>query len=50
MREHTAPDLFGYRPHWAKRLTPAPLLPISREEMDALGWDQCDVILVTGDA
>ena len=23
---------------------------MSRAEMDALGWDQCDVILVTGDA
>ncbi len=45
-----APDLFGYRKYWAKRLTPAPLLPMSREEMDALGWDQCDIILVTGDA
>ncbi len=29
---------------------PAPLLPMSRQEMDALGWDSCDVILVTGDA
>jgi len=46
----TAPDLFGYRKFWAHRLTPAPFLPMSREEMDALGWDQCDVILVTGDA
>jgi uncharacterized radical SAM protein YgiQ len=45
-----APDLFGYRKFWAHRLTPAPVLPMSREEMDALGWDQCDVILVTGDA
>jgi uncharacterized radical SAM protein YgiQ len=45
-----APDLFGYRKYWAHRLTPAPLLPMSREEMDLLGWDQCDVILVTGDA
>jgi uncharacterized radical SAM protein YgiQ len=45
-----APDLFGYRKFWAHRLTPAPFLPMSREEMDALGWDQCDVILVTGDA
>jgi uncharacterized radical SAM protein YgiQ len=45
-----APDLFGYRKYWAHRLTPAPFLPMSREEMDALGWDQCDVILVTGDA
>lgn len=28
----------------------APFLPMSRKEMEALGWDQCDVILVTGDA
>jgi uncharacterized radical SAM protein YgiQ len=46
----TAPDLFGYRKYWAHRLTPAPFLPMSRAEMDALGWDQCDVIIVTGDA
>jgi uncharacterized radical SAM protein YgiQ len=45
-----APNLFGYRKYWAHRLTPAPVLPMSREEMDVLGWDQCDVILVTGDA
>ncbi len=29
---------------------PAPELPISQAEMDALGWDQCDIIIVTGDA
>ncbi len=28
----------------------APFLPMSRAEMDALGWGACDVILVTGDA
>lgn len=28
----------------------APFLPMSRAEMDALGWDECDIILVTGDA
>ncbi len=28
----------------------APFLPVSRAEMAALGWDACDVILVTGDA
>ncbi len=28
----------------------APFLPMSRAEMEALGWEQCDVILVTGDA
>lgn len=25
-------------------------LPTTRAEMDALGWDQCDIILVSGDA
>jgi len=29
---------------------PARFLPTSRAEMDALGWDECDVIIVTGDA
>ena len=29
---------------------PAPFLPMSRAEMDKLGWDECDIILVTGDA
>ncbi|KAB2317843.1 YgiQ family radical SAM protein [Betaproteobacteria bacterium SCN1] len=42
--------LFAYRKHWAARLGTAPFLPTSRAEMDALGWDACDVILVTGDA
>ena len=42
--------LFGYRKFWAHRLGPAPFLPTSRAEMDALGWEQCDVVLVTGDA
>jgi uncharacterized radical SAM protein YgiQ len=40
----------GYRKFWAHKLTPAPVLPTSREEMDLLGWDSCDVIVVTGDA
>src|SRR5277367_2915283 len=29
---------------------PAPFLPMSRAEMTALGWQQCDIIIVTGDA
>jgi uncharacterized radical SAM protein YgiQ len=45
-----ARDLFSYRKYWAHRLGPAPFLPMSRAEMDELGWDACDVILVTGDA
>src|SRR5947199_9408422 len=42
--------LFSYRKHWAHRFGTAPFLPMSRAEMDTLGWDSCDVILVTGDA
>ena len=42
--------LFGYRKFWAHRFGPAPFLPMSRAEMDALGWDSCDIILITGDA
>ena len=28
----------------------APFLPMSHAEMTALGWDACDIVLVTGDA
>ncbi len=42
--------LFGRRKYWAHRFGTAPFLPMTRAEMDALGWDSCDVILVTGDA
>jgi uncharacterized radical SAM protein YgiQ len=45
-----AKPLTAYRPFWAKRLGRAPFLPMSRAEMDVLGWDSCDVIVVTGDA
>jgi len=45
-----APELFSYRKFWAHRFGVAPQLPMSREEMDDLGWDCCDIILVTGDA
>ncbi len=46
----SAPDLFSYRKYWASRLLPSPVLPMSRAEMDELGWDECDIIIVTGDA
>ncbi len=44
-----AKPLQTYRPYWAKRFGTAPMLPMSRAEMEALGWDSCDIILVTGD-
>ena len=43
-------DLFSYPKYWAECYGTAPFLPMSRAEMDALGWDSCDVILVVGDA
>ncbi len=47
----TAPvALFDYDKYWASCFEPAPFLPMSREEMDQLGWDSCDFILVCGDA
>ena len=46
----TARDITGYRKYWAERFGSAPFLPMSRAEMDLLGWDSCDVIIITGDA
>jgi uncharacterized radical SAM protein YgiQ len=45
-----AKPLTSYRKYWAQRFGAAPFLPMSRAEMGALGWDACDIILVTGDA
>ena len=46
----TAPPLFSHRKYWAECYGTAPFLPMSRAEMDELGWDSCDIIIVTGDA
>jgi uncharacterized radical SAM protein YgiQ len=45
-----AKPLTSYRKFWAARFGTAPILPMSRAEMDVLGWDSCDIVLVTGDA
>ena len=42
-----APALFSYRKYWAHIFGTATQLPMSRVEMDDLGWDSCDIILVT---
>src|SRR5690606_32989797 len=44
------PKTLDSYPRYRPELAPAPFLPMSRAEMDALGCDCCDVILVTGDA
>ena len=45
-----AKPITSYRKYWAHRFGSAKFLPTSRAEMDALGWDSCDIIIVTGDA
>ena len=46
----TAAPLFSSQNAQVAGTKPATFLPTSRAEMDALGWEQCDVIIVTGDA
>ena len=45
-----ARPLNQYPLYWAECFGTAPMLPMSRAEMDQLGWDSCDIIIVTGDA
>jgi uncharacterized radical SAM protein YgiQ len=45
-----ARPLNQYPLYWAECFGHAPLLPMSRAEMEELGWDSCDIIIVTGDA
>ena len=45
-----AKPLTSYRKYWAARFGTAKFLPTSRLEMDTLGWDSCDIIILTGDA
>ncbi|WP_166267954.1 YgiQ family radical SAM protein [Marinobacter caseinilyticus] len=46
----SAKPLFDHPKYWAECFGPSPFLPMCREEMDQLGWDACDIIIVTGDA
>jgi uncharacterized radical SAM protein YgiQ len=50
MMSAPATALYDYNNYWAECFGTAPELPMSRAEMDALGWDSCDIIIVTGDA
>ncbi|MEM7279063.1 MAG: YgiQ family radical SAM protein [Pseudomonadota bacterium] len=42
--------LYEHPRYWAECYDKAPFLPMSRAEMDVLGWDCCDIIIVCGDA
>ena len=48
---HAAPQLQSWLPPATVGKRPAaPFLPMSRAEMAQLGWDECDIVIVTGDA
>jgi uncharacterized radical SAM protein YgiQ len=49
-RGQSAKPITTYRKYWAARFGTARFLPMSRAEMERLGWDSCDIVLVTGDA
>jgi uncharacterized radical SAM protein YgiQ len=42
--------LFSYPKYWAECYGRSPFLPMTRKEMEELGWDSCDIIIVSGDA
>ena len=50
MNQAQSQTLFEHPKYWAECYGTAPFLPMSRQEMDVLGWDSCDIIIVTGDA
>ncbi len=44
-------SILSYPKFWAAaHETPAYQLPMCKADMDKLGWDSCDIVLVTGDA
>ena len=43
-------DIFSACNNKGKKQEHAPVLPMSKEEMKKLGWESCDIIIVTGDA
>jgi len=50
MMPKAATNLFAYPKYWAECYGRAKFLPMSRQEMDQLGWDSCDIIIISGDA
>lgn len=50
MQKIQAKNIFDYPKYWAIDYGVSKFLPTSRKEMDALGWDSCDIILISGDA
>ena len=47
---HEPQKLYSYPKYWAECFGTAPYLPMSKIELEELGWDSCDIIIVTADA
>ena len=47
---HSAKNIFSYKKYWASRFGASRELPMTQAQMTERGWDECDIILVTGDA
>ncbi len=43
-------NILHYPKYWAECYGVSNFLPRTKNEMDKLGWDSCDIIIVTGDA
>ncbi|MDG2421729.1 MAG: YgiQ family radical SAM protein [Gammaproteobacteria bacterium] len=48
--DQSPPQLYSYPKYWAECFGTAPFLPMTKIEMNELGWDSCDIIIVTADA
>lgn len=48
--KHRLPSVMVQSQHRAENQTPNGFLPTTRAEMDALGWRQLDILIITGDA
>ena len=49
-QDYSPRKIYSYPKYWAEYFGTAPFLPMSKTEMEDLGWDSCDIIIVTADA
>ena len=50
VQNYSPRKIYSYPKYWAECFGIAPFLPMSKTEMEELGWDSCDIIIVTADA
>jgi uncharacterized radical SAM protein YgiQ len=47
---HSIANSLNVHAPYRKKFTPSVFLPTTKKQMSQLGWNQCDIIIVTGDA